>query len=94
MRDGDRITNLVGQEYDTFFPEFAPPGTILLAQSPVQPNCVDLRLPSLHTATIYTAPSGATVFAAGTFQWSWALDGFGSRDYSGSVRRSTSACRS
>ena len=25
-------------------------------------------------ATLYTAPSGATVFAAGTIQWSWGVD--------------------
>jgi len=79
LRDGDRLTNLVGQEYDTFFAKYAPPGTLLLAESPVEPNCIDPRIPALHTATLYTAPSGATVFAAGTMQWSWALDSFGGR---------------
>ena len=83
MHDRDRITNLVGQEYDTFRPELAPPGTVILARSPVRPNMADPRLPPLHTATMYTAPSGATVFAAGTFQWSWALDSFGMRSYLG-----------
>ncbi len=83
LHDGDRLTNLVGQEYDTFFPEYAPPLTILLARSPVQPNCVDPTIPALHTATMYRAASGATVFAAGTYQWSWALDGFGVRSYAG-----------
>jgi len=28
-------------------------------------------------STIYTAPSAAMVFAAGTIQWSWGLDSFG-----------------
>ncbi len=83
LHDGDRLTNLVGQEYDTFFPQYAPPGTILLARSPVQPNCVDPSIPPLHTATMYRAPSGATVFAAGTYQWSWALDAIGARTYAG-----------
>ncbi len=83
MRDGDRIVNLVGQEYDTFYPQLAPPDTLVLARSPVRPNCVDPLTPALHTATMYVAPSGATVFAAGTFQWSWALDSFGSRTYVG-----------
>lgn len=83
LHDGDRLTNLVGQEYDTFFPQYAPPGTVLLARSPVQPNCVDPTTPALHTATMYRAPSGATVFAAGTYQWSWAMDAFGERSYAG-----------
>jgi len=26
--------------------------------------------------TIYTAPSGALVFAAGSMQWNWGLDGY------------------
>jgi len=77
LHDGERIVNLVGQEYDTFRPELAPEGTILLAQGPVQPNCVDPTTPAVHTATLYVAPSGARVFAAGTFQWSWALDPIG-----------------
>ncbi len=83
LREDDAIVNLVGQEYDTYFPQYAPPGTVLLAQSPVEPDCVDPRTPSIHTATMYTAPSGATVFAAGTFQWSWALDSFGRRTWAG-----------
>ena len=37
----------------------------------------------VHNATIYTAPSGATVFAAGTMQWSWALDDWGAPDFEG-----------
>ena len=37
----------------------------------------------VQTATIYSADSGATVFAAGTFQWSWALDTFGQRSFRG-----------
>jgi len=89
LRDGDRLTNLVGQEYDTYFPDLAPAGTVLLARSPVaaigatpgEPG--DLPSPPVQTATIYTAPSGATVFAAGTFQWSWALDDYGERAYHG-----------
>lgn len=97
FRNGDRIVNLVGQEYDTFFPAFAQPGTTILARSPVDPLVYrhpptappptapadDPPVPPVHTATIYTAESGATVFAAGTFQWSWALDGFGRPSFRG-----------
>lgn len=89
LSDGDRLRHLVGQEYDTYFPDLAPPGTIILARSPVE--AVSRRgsglrssvSPAVHTATIYTAASGATVFAAGTFQWSWALDAYGARAYHG-----------
>ena len=89
LRDGDRITRLVGQEYDTFFPRFAPPGTQILARSPVdavtrrEPTGGTPAAPNVQTATIYTADSGATVFAAGTMQWSWALDGYGDRTFRG-----------
>lgn len=87
LRDGDRFVNLVGQEYDAFFPELAPAGTEVLARSPVRiaPPHGSLAPPGsgLHSATIYTAPSGATVLAAGTMQWSWALDGYGDRAYKG-----------
>ncbi len=97
LRDGDRIVNLVGQEYDTFFPSLAHPETTILARSPVVPVILGPRSgdpglsgspfqpldPALHTATCYTAESGATVVAAGTFQWSWALDGFGPRSRRG-----------
>ncbi len=83
LRNGDALVNLVGQEYDTYNPTLAPPGTILLACSPVVPDHVDPDTPPFQTATLYVAPSGATVFAAGTFQWSWALDDFGRRTWAG-----------
>jgi hypothetical protein len=31
-------------------------------------------LRSVANVTLYTAPSGARVFAAGTIEWSWGLD--------------------
>ena len=87
LRDGDRLVKLVGQEYDTFFPDLAPHGTVLLAQSPVdafvRPPFVLGAGSAMHNATMYTADSGATVFAAGTFQWSWAIDEYGDRSYRG-----------
>ena len=91
LRDGDRLANLVGQEYDAYFPELGNPGTVILAQSPVDAVIGLDRLverypsPPVHNATMYTATSGATVFAAGTFQWSWAIDRFGDRSYRGAA---------
>ncbi len=89
LRSGDALRNLVGQEFDSLVPDLAPPGTVVLAASPVDR---DVRgrgaTPSppahaTHNATVYTAQSGATVIAAGTFQWSWAIDGYGVRSYLG-----------
>ena len=56
-----------------------------LRAGPEEPPPTDLQPldPSLHTATVYEAESGATVIAAGTFQWAWALDGWGSRSFGG-----------
>jgi len=49
-----------------------PANLVVLARSPV----VGFDgTPSVHNASIYTAPSGAWVFAAGTIQWSWGLAG-------------------
>ncbi len=76
LRDGDRIPGIVGYEVDLYDPHYpAPPqvrGThLLLADSPV----IDVAGESSHQNTsIYQAPSGAWVFAAGTMSWSEALD--------------------
>jgi hypothetical protein len=96
MRAGDAIPNLVGQEYDRVFPsrELSPPGLEIVAVSPVAPNlgheselsggaAPDEPVPPVANATVYTAPSGATVFSAGTIQWSWALDAWGSPEFEG-----------
>ncbi len=89
LQNGDAIANLVGQEFDTYFPGLANPGTVVLANGPVnaepRPSLDPGAYPSkpIHNATAYTAQSGATVVAAGTFQWSWALDEYGDRSYLG-----------
>lgn len=96
MVAGDTIADLIGQEYDRFWPapQPSPTGVQILAASPVQPNLGhdpeiygdagpdDPQAP-VHNATIYTAASGATVFSAGTMQWSWGLDDWGNQDYEG-----------
>jgi hypothetical protein len=94
MVTGDSIPRLVGQEYDGFWPQYAPPGTLVVSTSPVRSNVTrnsDVYGPvqssdptvAAASATVYTAASGATVFAAGTIQWSWGLDDWGSPDYEG-----------
>jgi N,N-dimethylformamidase beta subunit-like, C-terminal len=69
---GSVLRRVVGYEWDRFQSWCEPPGTptVLFHREGVSP------LASADTVT-YTAPSGSTVFSAGTFQFSWALDGYG-----------------
>lgn len=71
LRPGDRLPRLLGYEADRAFGS-APPGTTILAESPYTFE----GRPHLAHMAIYTLPNGATVFAAGTIQWSWGLDDF------------------
>lgn len=72
LHDGTILPRIVGYEYDRVFPTVpTPPGLLILAVSPVV-SVYGLR--SVANVTLYTAPSGARVFAAGTIEWSWGLD--------------------
>jgi hypothetical protein len=72
MRPGDSIGQMVGYEYDRTFELDTPSPVSMLARSPV----IDAEgRPGLAEATIYTAPSGALVFGAGTIYWPRGLDG-------------------
>ena len=65
LKDGDKLAKLVGNEYDRVTPERPTPTNIeVLAHSPV----VCRGVKSFSDVTYYTAPSGAGVFATGTFQ--------------------------
>jgi len=65
LKDGDKLAKLVGNEYDRVTPERPTPSDIeVLAHSPV----VCRGAKSFSDVTYYTAPSGAGVFATGTFQ--------------------------
>lgn len=74
------LRGLLGYEVDRSFANdkayarWSPPGLRILARAWVQPLRLD-RLPT--ESTLYVAPSGANVFAAGTMQWSWGLDDWG-----------------
>lgn len=79
-REGDAIEGLVAGEVDRYFPRTALPAhdeRILLAHSPY----TDAEGAVRHQDTsLYRAPSGALVFASGTFAWSPALDRPGHAD--------------
>lgn len=72
--EGDELEGLVASEADRYFPRTALPehdSRILLAHSPYR----DSENAKRHQETsLYRAPSGALVFASGTFAWSPALD--------------------
>ncbi|GHJ40084.1 N,N-dimethylformamidase beta subunit family domain-containing protein [Streptomyces sp. TS71-3] len=72
--EGDELAGLVAGEADRYFPRAPLPDhqrRILLAHSPY----LDTEGNGRHQETsLYRAPSGALVFASGTFAWSPALD--------------------
>jgi hypothetical protein len=73
--NGTSVPGIVGYEYDHFARDSATPvGTTMLSNTPVINT--ETGQPDTANSTIYTAPGGGTVFAAGTIQWSWGLDGF------------------
>jgi hypothetical protein len=80
LHDSDRIPGLVAGESDRYYPRVALPEyteRTLLAHSPYR----DARGIAQHQETsLYRAPSGAYVFASGTFAWSPALDRPGHTD--------------
>jgi hypothetical protein len=73
VKDGDSLAPIVGYEFDRVYDNGStPPNLVVLARSPVIRHD---GTAGTHNASIYTAPSGAWVFAAGTIEWSWGLSG-------------------
>ncbi len=69
LQNGDHLPGLLGYEVDEFDPNASPSGTILLGNSPYGGG-------EFSNMSLYTAGSGATVFATGSMQWVWALDDY------------------
>jgi len=75
LQDGATVPNVVGYEMDRLMPDYPGPAAIsqtLLSHSPY--TSADTGGPDYANSSIYQAPSGAWVFAAGTISWSQALD--------------------
>ena len=72
---GDKLTGLVGYEWDGLDRGCAPPGQTVFFGYETEGHANDAD------ATVYTAPSGARVFAAGSFQYAWGLDGYGAAEH-------------
>ena len=80
--DGDQIPGIVGYEMDGIWDIFPTPNAIggtylLLSASPYTDVSGDQKT---AISSIYQAPSGAWVFAAGTTSWAWGLDMDGTVD--------------
>ena len=72
LKNDDSLPGLVGYEYDKVNRSYpVPPGLDILSASPVINH---FKKHDAANSTLYTASSGARVFNAGTFQWSWGLD--------------------
>jgi hypothetical protein len=81
LADGDVVPGIVGYETDAFDATVAAPAAragcaTILSTSPFVGFAGDSALAS---SSIYQAPSGAWVFAAGTIGWSLGLDDYGER---------------
>jgi len=81
LRNGDRLTGLLGYEVDAVSND-PPAGIERLMHSPfaeIGHEAVEHRsgtAAKAADATVYTAPSGALVFATGSMQWNWGLDDY------------------
>jgi hypothetical protein len=71
LAQGDHLKGLLGYEVNGLGPA-SPPGTAVIAHSPWSAPGGS----GVSDMTVYTAPSGATVFATGSIQWSWGLDDY------------------
>ncbi|CAD5373927.1 conserved hypothetical protein [Rubrivivax sp. A210] len=71
---GDRLPGLLGYEVDAAQGQ-GPAGLEILASSPWTTLTEPVQQ-GLSNMSVYTAPSGALVFATGSIQWAWGLDDF------------------
>jgi hypothetical protein len=70
LKPGDVINNIVGYEWDTVRDNgHTPPGLEVLAGGNLTYRGKDYPA----STTLYTATSGARVFAAGSIQWAWGV---------------------
>jgi hypothetical protein len=75
VKDGDSIPGIIGYETDRQFENLplppSVPGTYTLLSK--SPYTTYHGTTDYQNSVIYQAPSGAWVFGAGTFEWSWGL---------------------
>jgi hypothetical protein len=74
VKSGDHLNWLLGYEADREFGD-QPLGTVRLTHSPYLTKTTGTQI-LYSDSTIYTASSGATVFASGSMDWNWGLDAY------------------
>ena len=75
LTTGSVLPGMLGYEGDAVAAS-SPPGIVIVGASPfVDPQ----GLGHVFHTTLYTAPSGAQVFAAGSMRWNWGLDGYAAK---------------
>ena len=74
LANGARLRGLLGYEVDAVQGR-GPPGVHILAASPWS-ALNDPQKHGIAHMSLYTATSGALVFATGSIQWAWGLDDF------------------
>lgn len=77
LTTGSVLPGLLGYEVDAIAAS-SPPSVIRLAHSPF--TTTDDGTSGYSDMTVYTAASGATVFATGSIQWAWGVDDFHTSD--------------
>ncbi len=87
--NGSSVPGIVGYEYDKVWNNgFTPANMTVLSNSPVHGCCGGFS--SFSNSTLYTAASGARVFASGTIQWSWGLSSIEGNTYTNAgIQRTT-----
>lgn len=76
LKNGDALRGLLGYEVDASYGG-GPRSLERLARSPF----VDQGRTRYADMTIYAADSGALVFATGSMQWNWGLDGYNAPEW-------------
>jgi hypothetical protein len=86
LQNGSSLAGLLGVEVDGLAGN-TPAGTVLLSHSPYLLS----GSTTVHYSdmTVYTASSGATVFATGTIKWSWGLDNYNGGVANGAAQQMT-----
>lgn len=94
LKQGYEVPHMVGHEFDRAYTRgaygsYSPENLEILSESPVKVISEDGSKGQKDVAhtSLYTARSGAGVFASGTIRWSWMLDDFGGSYYESEVHR-------
>jgi len=74
LTNGSSIPRLVGYEVDALMPSYPSPISTTYTTLASSPFVDVLGHTVTQQSSLYVAPSGACVFGAGTFSWSWGLD--------------------